>query len=678
MRNVSHFFILIFAGFYLAGCSHPSVENKPDILVDDIDTTVKPSEDFFLFANGGWIKKSPIPESESSWSIGNLVQDDIYARLKKINEDADSAKAPEGSTTQKIGDFWYSGMDTIDIEKNGLKPLAQTMDMIQSIKSKDELAAAGGLFHAIGINVFFTDNVSQDAKASDLMAYNLNQGGLGMPDRDYYFNSDVKTVGVRKAYTRYLFTTFKQLGADSAAAEKKSNTVLALETRLAGMSRKLADLRNPYANYHKMSLASLNRMTPNINWTLFLKKVGISTLDSVIVGQPEFFIALNNEFKAVPLEEWKEYMRAHLVMGSAPYLDSVTSNHLFEYRKSLSGAAKQRERWKQVLDAEENAIGEALGQLFVREFFDEKAKKRYADLIENVRSAYKERIQKLTWMSDSTKQKALYKLSMMTPKVGYPDKWKDFSALKIDRGPYVLNVQRANQWWNAYFIGKLGKPVDRTEWGMTPQTYNAYYNPSNNEIVMPAAAFIIPGMLDDELDDAFVYGYAAANWIGHEMTHGFDDEGRQFDEKGNLRSWWQTQDSVQFVQRAQKIINQFNEFNPVDTLHVNGRATQGENIADLGGILIGLDAFRKTETFKNGVKIGGYTPLQRFFLGYAYGWKYEERKELLARILMTDVHAPPKERVNGPVVNVPEFYEAFDIKPGDKMYRPDSLRVKIW
>jgi putative endopeptidase len=498
---MKYLFILCFAVFYLSGCSHPAVENKPDILLDDIDSTVKPSEDFFLFANGGWIKKSPIPESESSWSIGNLVQDDIYARLKIINEEADSAKGAEGTVAQKIGDFWFSGMDTVDIEKNGLKPLAQTVDLIEGIKSKDDLAAVGGLFHTLGINVFFDDNVSQDAKSSDVMAYYLNQGGLGMPDRDYYFNSDAKTVAVRKAYTRYLFTIFKQLGVDSAAAETKSNAVVSLETRLAGMSRKLADLRDPYANYHKMSIPALNRLTPNINWNLFLKKVGISNLDSVIVGQPEFFIALNKEFKAVPPEEWKEYMRVQLFMHSAPYLDSVSSKNLFAYRKSLSGAAKQRERWKRVLDAEENAIGEALGQLFVHEFFNEKAKKRYADLIENVRSAYKERIRHLTWMSDSTKQKAIYKLSLMTPKVGYPDKWKDFSALKIDRGPYVLNVQRSNQWWYAYYISKLGKPVDRTEWDMTPQTYNAYYNASNNEIVMPAAAFIIPGMQDDDLDD---------------------------------------------------------------------------------------------------------------------------------------------------------------------------------
>jgi len=323
-------------------------------------------------------------------------------------------------------------------------------------------------------------------------------------------------------------------------------------------------------------------------------------------------------------------------------------------------------------------MGEALGQLFVKEYFNEKAKKRYTELVEAIRSAYRDRINQLTWMSPETKKKALDKLDKITPKVGYPDKWKDFSALKIDRGAYVLNVQRANEWWHNYNFNKLGKPVDRTEWGMSPQTYNAYYNPSNNEIVLPAGIFAVPGMRDEELDDAFVYGYAAASTIGHEITHGFDDQGRQYDEKGNLTNWWTKKDSTEFVNRAKLIIREFNEFNPVDTLHVNGEATQGENIADLGGVVLGLDAFKKTDAYKSGKKIGGLTPLQRYFLGYAYGWMYQQRKETLANQVMTDVHSPAKERVNGPMVNIPEFYEAFGIKPGSKMYRPDSLRVSIW
>jgi putative endopeptidase len=427
-----------------------------------------------------------------------------------------------------------------------------------------------------------------------------------------------------------------------------------------------------------MTVSGLETLAPRFNWTVYFAQAGVPRLDSVIVGQPEFFASLSKELAGTSLETWKDYLSAHLVFNSADYLDSQTYRSAFTYHQSLSGVAVPKPRWKRVIDAQQDAMGEALGQLFVKEYFSEKAKQRYSDLIENIRAAFRDRIGRLTWMSDSTKQRAYYKLAHMTKKVGYPDKWRDFSALKIDRGPYVLNMQRASAWWYAYNINKLGKPVDRTEWDMTPQTWNAYYNPSNNEIVMSAAGFIIPGTRDEDLDEAFVYGYAGANWIGHEMTHGFDDQGRLYDADGNLRNWWQPNDSIQFARRAQMIIREFNEFNPVDTLHINGSATQGENIADLGGLLLGLDAFRKTAAYKSGVKIGGFTPLQRFFLGYAYGWESEERKASLARQVMTDVHSPAKERVNGPVVNIPEFYEAFNVKPGDGMYRPDSLRVNIW
>jgi putative endopeptidase len=427
-----------------------------------------------------------------------------------------------------------------------------------------------------------------------------------------------------------------------------------------------------------MALSGLERLAPTMGWASYLHNIGISKLDSAIVGQPEFLTALNQELTSTPLADWKNYLRFNLVRRNAAYLDQQTFMNAFAYTQALRGTKEPRVRWKRVLDAEEGAIGEALGQLFVKEYFNEKAKARYNTLVEAIRDAYKERIKKLSWMTDSTKQKALYKLGKITKKVGYPDKWKDFSALKIDKGPFVLNMQRAREWWFNYSISKLGKPVDRTEWSMTPQTYNAYYNPSNNEIVLPAGIFAVPGMKDEDIDDAFVYGYAGASTIGHEITHGFDDQGRQYDAEGNLKNWWQDADAKQFSERASKIIKQFNEFVPVDTLHVNGEATQGENIADLGGLLLGIDAFKKTAQYKEGKLINGYTPMQRYFMGYAFGWLYETRKESLASQLKTDVHAPAKERVNGPMANIPEFYEAFGVKPGDKMYRADSLRVKIW
>ena len=661
-----------------AACQHPTPEAKPDFLAANIDSTVRPADDFFLYANGGWIKRTPIPDAESHWGLGNLVNEEIYAKLRSINEDARKQQAAAGTITRKIGDFWTSGMDTANIDKLGLQPLQAQLRAVEALASKKDLTKVAADFHLAGVNVFFHDGVAQDDKNSEKMAYGLNQGGLGMPNRDYYFKTDARTTAVRKAYTDYLFVTFRQLGADSTQAMKKTGAILQLETRLATASRKLEDLRDPYKNYNKMDVAALKRLSPAFDWPAYFQQVGATQLDSVIVGQPEFFSALSNELNKTPLSDWKDYLCFQLVFRNAAFLDSLTFRHYMDYSKSLSGVKTPKPRWKRVIDAEQQAIGEALGQLFVKEYFSDSAKKRYSELIENIRGAFKDRIAKLSWMSDSTKQQAFVKLAKITKKVGYPDKWKDFSSLAIDDGPFVLNMQRARAWWYHYQLQKLGKPVDRSEWEMTPQTYNAYYNPSNNEIVMTAAGFTIPGMKDADLDDAFVYGYAGANWIGHEMTHGFDDEGRLYDDHGNLKNWWQKEDSIQFAHRAQKIIRQFNEFMPVDTLHINGSATQGENIADLGGMLIGLDAFKKTEAYKKGEKIGGFTPLQRFFLGYAYGWLAEERKESLARTVMTDVHSPEKERTNGPVVNVPEFYEAFDVKPGDKMYRPDSLRVVIW
>jgi putative endopeptidase len=671
-------FLLLTSIIIFSSCKNNSNNNnQPDFLAKNIDTTVNPADDFFDYAVGNWVKHTDIPAEESSWGIGNLVQEEIYNRIRKINEDAVNEKSAKG-ITQKIGDFWYSGMDTLSIEKEGLKPLTADLQQIDKMQSVNDLVNVAADFHIKGVDVLFSDYVAQDDKNSEVYAYQMSQGGLGMPNRDYYFNTDAKTEGVRKAYNTYLVKTFMQLGNDSLAAIPIAKAVYALETKLAKASRKLADLRDPYKNYNKMDVNGLKHLSTNVDWQTYFQKIHANKLDSVIVGQPEFYTALNNELKNTSIEDWKNYFRFHLISSNAGFLDKKTFNNYFEYRKSLSGATAPRPRWKRVLDAEEEAMGEALGQLFVKEYFNEKAKQRYTNLVENIRDAYKERIEKLTWMSDSTKQKAYAKLSKITKKVGYPNKWKDFSALQIDRGPYVLNMQRASNWWHNYMMNKLGKPVDRDEWNMTPQTWNAYYNPSNNEIVLPAGIFAVPGMRDEDLDDAFVYGYAGASTIGHEITHGFDDQGRQYDEKGNLHDWWQPSDAAQFKQRAQYIVKQFNEYNPVDTMHINGEATQGENIADLGGVLLGLDAFKKTDAYKSGKKIAGLTPLQRYFLGYSYSWMFKFRKERLANQVMTDVHSPAKFRVNGPMVNVPEFYEAFNVKPGNKMYRPDSLRVHIW
>jgi putative endopeptidase len=502
---------------------------------------------------------------------------------------------------------------------------------------------------------------------------------LGLPSRDYYFNTDARALKIRDAYPGYVTTVFRLMGNDDAQAAAKAKAIIALEATMAKNSRKLEDLRDPYANYNKFATVKLNTLCPSIGWPNYLAQMNVNNVDSVIVGQPEFFRALDKVIATTDMQTLKDYMSFHLVKTYAAYLSKPFVDANFEfYSRTIRGAEAQKPRWRRALDAEEAAIGEALGQLFVKEYFSKAAKERYEQMVENVRDAYKARIEKLDWMTDSTKQKAIHKLMAITKKVGYPDKWKDLSTLKIGRGPYALNMMRANQWWVAYETNKLGKPVDRAEWGMTPQTYNAYYNESNNEIVLPAAMLTVPGYSDEELDDALVYGLTAASTVGHEITHGFDDQGRQYDEKGNLRMWWTDADTAAFIKRADVLVQQFNGMVPIDTLHINGRATLGENLADLGGILIGLDAFKQTEAYKKGEKIAGLTPLQRYFLGYSLGWMMQQRPERVADQLLTDVHSPAKYRVNGPFPNVPEFYEAFNIKPGDKMYLHDSLRVHLW
>jgi putative endopeptidase len=672
-KNVFLFIALL--AFVAKACN---TSKQRDILAENIDTTINPADDFFAYANGFWLKHNPIPGDETSWGIGQLVNEEIYSRKLKINEAA-AAKSNAKGIDQQIGDFWKAAMDTVAIEKQGLSPLQAEITAIQNTTDLLSLLNQAAKMHAYGVGVFFGEGVSQDAKNSELMSYQLWQGGLGLPSRDYFFNTDERSVKIKMAYTPYVKTIFTLMGTESSVADKKAQAIVAFEEALAKNSRKLEALRDPYANYNKMSIAELNKLTSAINWQSIIATIGLKKVDTIIVGQPEFLVALNALLKSTDIQTLKDYMSFHLVNDYASYLSAAFANAKFDfYGKVIRGAKAQRPRWKRVLDAEEGAMGEALGQLFAKEYFNETAKKRYEDMVENVRDAYKARIEKLTWMTDSTKQKALAKLSAITKKVGYPEKWKDFSSLKIDASSFALNMMRSNAWWNTYSLSKYGKPVDRTEWDMTPQTYNAYYNPSNNEIVLPAGIFTVPGFRDEELDDALVYGYAAASTIGHEITHGFDDEGRQFDAKGNLKNWWSITDEEQFTQRAQKLVNQFSNMIAVDTMHINGKQTLGENLADLGGLLIGLDAFKLTDAYKAGKSISGYTPLQRFFLGYALGWMYSYREESIASQIVTDVHAPAKQRVNGPMPNIPEFYEAFKVTPKNKLYLPDSLRVQLW
>ncbi len=543
------------AAVLVAACT-PSVTTstdpvKTDFLAANIDPTVNPGQDFFTYANGGWLKRNPIPNTESAWGIGNVVREQLYLNLRSINEQAAGASAPQGSDQQKIGDFWATAMDTAKAERLGIHPLDGELARIDAIRNANDALDVAFAQNPIQIGSFFNFGVYQDEKKSDLMSVHLSQGGLGLPDRDFYVNPDTGVAHIRDEYVAHIARTLQMLGRDEAGAKTAAANVMAFETALAKASRKLEDLRDPVANYNKMTPAQLtSKYTPSIAWSDRLAVFGVHT-DSVVVGQPEFFTALQTLVQSTPVPVLQDYLRYQLVTAYAPYLSNAVYAERFSfYNRVLNGQKEPRLRWKRVLDAEGDAMGMVLGRIFVKEYFPPVAKQRYADMVEAIRTAYRDRINQLDWMSDSTKARALQKLSAVYPKVGYPDKWKDYSALVVSRNSYAENMMNAARWGFNDMISKFGKPVDRTEWGMTPQTYNAYYNPSNNEIVLPAAIFTVPGVPDSLVDDAVAYGYAAAGTIGHEITHGFDDEGRQFDAAGNLTDWWTSGDATKFQQRA--------------------------------------------------------------------------------------------------------------------------------
>jgi putative endopeptidase len=656
-------------------------KHKSDILKSNLDKKVSPGTDFYRYANGGWLNKNPIPSTENRWGIGNLVKDEIYVKLKQISEDAAKTNdAPKNSATQRIGDLYASAMDSVAIERSGLSQLKNEFKHIDQVSDRTTLEGAIDFFQKYSMSDAYGFYIGQDEKNSDRMMLHLYQGGLGLPNRDYYFNTDSRTQNIRTEYVKYIKTTLARVVPDPENAGKYADAVMALETELARQSRKLEDLRDPYANYNKMGKDDLYKLTLNMDWTEIYGMANLSwEKDSVIVGQPEFFQNLGKAIETIPLETWKNYLRFQLISGYADKLGKEYDlEHFAFYGTVLTGTKAQKPRWKRVIDYENAAIGELLGQNFVKEYFPAETKARYVKLVDAVLTAYRHRLENESWMSESTRKKAIEKLSSVTKKIGYPDKWKDFTGMEINRESYVRNAINIDKFWFNFQVEKIGKPVDRELWDMNPQEYNAYYNPSNNEIVLPAAAFAVPGLSDDELDDALVYGYAGGSTIGHEITHGFDDEGHQFDAKGNLQNWWTKEDEEKFKERTQKYVDQFNKYVVLDSLHVNGKATLGENIADLGGIVIGLDAFKETEQYKSGKKINGMTPLQRYFLGYALGWMVQQRNERLANQILTDVHAPADLRVNGPLSNVPEFYEAFGVKQGDKLWRPENDRVVIW
>lgn len=675
MKNSRILVILVVASLNIISCNKKEVELS-DPLVTNRDTLVNPANDFFKYANGGWFKNNPIPSTEQSNGIFRTIADTINNQIKQICEkSAQDESAEKGSNKQKIGDFYASGMDTIAINKAGISPLKSEFAKIDAIKDVPSLVTSIAHLHTIGASPAFSFYLGQDDKISTKYALFLGQGGLGLGNRDYYFNTDEQTVKIRTEYVKHLQAMLKLIGQNEASA----TSIMKLETDLAKASRKLEDLRDPIKNYNKMTVASLGKITPNINWNSMFPVLGVAKADSVIVGQPEFYKALNSFVKSYSIEDWKTYLKWDLVNSYAAYLNSDIEKQNFKfYLTVMNGVSKQKPRWKRVVGQTDNYLGELIGQVYVAEYLPKGSKEKLLEIGNNIRDVYADHIKKLDWMSEATKVKALKKLSKIVMKVGYPDKWKDMSSMKIDRKSYCGNVIQANIWSYKDMINKYGKPVDRTEWSMNPQTYNAYYNPSNNEIVVPACNIIVPGFEGRMPDDAILYGIIGGSTFGHEITHGFDDQGSQYDENGNLNNWWTPEDLKKFQAKTKLIVSQFNKYTVLGNKHINGEATQGENIADLGGVVMGYEAFKKTAQYKNNQKISNLSPDQRFFLAYGYAWMVNTKDEALASQIMTDVHAPAQFRINGPLSNIPEFYKTFNVKPGNKMYQPDSLRVVIW
>ena len=666
--------------FVISNLTKAQSNAQQDALASHIDSTVNPGNDFFEFASGRWFKNHPIPPTEQYNGIFQIIQDTINAQVKEICVKAATLnKSKKGSNKQKIGDFYASGMDSTAINAQKHAVLQPELDRIDNIHSSIELMKEVARIQAISGSPMFGFYVGQDDKISSKNAIFLSQGGLSLPDRSYYFATDQRAKKIRSEFLKYADSIFEILNQSKKTAQENAKALMELETHIAKTSRKREDTRDPNKNYHKMTVSGLQKLTPNLDWQQFFTTVGLGQVDTVIVGQPEFFTALDGYIKSYPLEIWKNYLKLHLMSGLARYLDDATYQKYFNfYDTALRGIQQPRPRWKRVVNTTNRALGDLIGQVYVAEYLPKGTKTKLMEIGKAIRDVYSDRIKNLDWMSEQTKKKALFKLDHMIFKVGYPDKWKDLSSMHINRSSYVENVMSANKWRFDRMIYKYGKPVDRTEWHMEPQTWNAYYNPSNNEIVMPGCIIIVPGYEHKLADDAILYSAIGGSFFGHEITHGFDDQGSKYDANGNLNNWWTPQDSARFYAKTRMIVRQFDNYTAVDSLHINGESTQGENIADLGGIMMGYQAFQRTKQYKEDKKIAGLTPDQRFFLGYALAWMIHERPETIANQVRSDVHSPAKFRVNGPLSNMPAFYSAFDVEKGEAMWRPDSLRVKIW
>lgn len=677
-KTIFIFTFIIVSVFTITAFAQDAAIKKVGFDLKNLDRSVSPEQDFYQFAIGGWLKNNPVPDDQTRWGSFTILAEENNKRLRKIIDAVSTNKNwPKGSAEQKIGDFYATGMDSARIEKEGYKPILPELKAIDALRTKKDLIKFLAEMHLSGTGVLFNFFVRDDAKKSSMNAPYLSQGGLGLPDVEYYTKDDNRSKEIRDKYLRYVTNMFKLTDVDAETALKFAQTILDIETQLAKASNTRLENRDPEKNYNKMTIDNLEQIASGFDWDLYFQNMGVDGINLVVVSQPKFITAMSNMINQVPLSDWKIYLRWNIIRDAAGALSSPFVNERFDFtQRYLAGAKAMPPRWKRIIGAVNGTMGELLGQIYVKEYFPPEAKTRAQKIVSTLLVAMGESIKGLEWMSDVTKEQALIKLSKFGVKIGYPDKWKDYSALNIERDSYLKNLERAGKWARKVNLDKIGKPVDKLDWNMTPQTVNANYSPTKNEITFPAA-ILQPPFFNQYADDAINYGAMGAV-IGHEISHGFDDQGRKYDAVGNIKDWWTKEDAGKFKARAQKLINQYNNFVVIDTFKVNGALTLGENIGDLGGLTISFAAFKNTDQFKKGEVIDGFTPAQRFFLGWAQVWATNSRPEALKLQVKTDVHSPSVQRVIGPLQNLPEFFKAFDVKPGDPMRNPDDKIVKIW
>ena len=681
MNYIKLFFLAGLCTFNLqANAQHDSKPVKKPVFIDksSMDLTKNPGDDFYNYASGTWIKNNPVPAKETRWGSFNLLRDfNINAVKTILAESANNKKAVAGSVEKRVGDFYMAGMDSLSIEKLGYSPIKPDLEKLNQISDLNGIINHAASMRTYGSgSPFFGFSVGQDRKYVKNIVPQLSQGGTTLPDRDYYLKSDARSLIIQKSYKNYITSLFSLSGSSAAEAEKAAETIFNLEKTLASAQMSRVEMRDPYKTYNKFSITDFSKTTSNLNWQSLMPLMKVNGQDTVLVNSPKFFTALNGLLSSTPVNDLKTYLKWNLLKTSAPYLSSEFVNASFAFNQILTGQKVQTPRWQRMSSLTDGTVGDLLGQIYVKKHFKPEAKARMQELVSNLVKAYEIRIKNLDWMTDVTKQKALDKLHAFTPKIAYPDKWKEYQGLEIKRGSFFQNLRNAGEWGYTEMVKQLGKPVDKSRWGMTPPTVNAYYNAVNNEIVFPAGILQFP-FFDPNADDAVNYGGIGAV-IGHEISHGFDDSGSQYDKDGTLRNWWTDVDRARFKVKATALQEQFDAYTVLDTIHVNGKLTLGENIGDLGGLNAAYEAFKMTKQGQSTVKIDGFTPDQRFFLSWAQVWKGNILNESAAQLIVTDSHSPGPYRTIGAPVNMDAWYNAFDIKPGNKLYKKPEDRIRIW